>query len=156
LWLQRYGEKSFGDLFVIFGKWLGLYLEIYSESRGSIWNFCGLRPDFVERKGPLCKVAGIFWFGFIFEWKKARNWLTGRGPQAMLVHRRPKVGPWWGSSPEHLLPADFSHGSSPQGGGNEEDNTAQLRGCSPELGRRRGGGALVAVPWLQMATVRVR
>jgi hypothetical protein len=28
LWLQRYGKKNFRDLFVISGKWLGVFLEI--------------------------------------------------------------------------------------------------------------------------------
>jgi hypothetical protein len=41
LWLIRYGEKSFGDIFGIFGKWL--YMEILSDSTGSSWNFGGLR-----------------------------------------------------------------------------------------------------------------
>jgi hypothetical protein len=31
--LQRYGEKNFGDLFVVSGKWLGLYLELFLDSR---------------------------------------------------------------------------------------------------------------------------
>jgi hypothetical protein len=26
--LQRYDKKNFGDLFVISGKWLGLYFEL--------------------------------------------------------------------------------------------------------------------------------
>jgi hypothetical protein len=36
LWLQRYGEKSSREIFVISGNWLGLYLEIFSDSRGFI------------------------------------------------------------------------------------------------------------------------
>jgi hypothetical protein len=32
--LQRYGEKNFGDLFVISRKWLGVYLEIFLKTRG--------------------------------------------------------------------------------------------------------------------------
>jgi hypothetical protein len=35
-------------------------------------------------------------------------------------------------------------------GGNREGDVAQLGNCSPELGRRRGGGAPVAMPRLQM------
>jgi hypothetical protein len=31
--LQRYGEKNFGYLFVISEKWLGLYLELFLDSR---------------------------------------------------------------------------------------------------------------------------
>jgi hypothetical protein len=29
LLLQRYGEKKFREPFVIFGKWLGVFLEIF-------------------------------------------------------------------------------------------------------------------------------
>jgi hypothetical protein len=43
--LIRYGEKSLGDLFGISRKWLGLYLEIFLDSRGSRWNLGGLWPD---------------------------------------------------------------------------------------------------------------
>jgi hypothetical protein len=49
LWWKGYGEKSFGDLFGISGKSLELYLEIQLESRGSVWNFCGLWLDSAER-----------------------------------------------------------------------------------------------------------
>jgi hypothetical protein len=31
--LRRYGEKNFRGLFVIFGKWLGVFLEIFLNSR---------------------------------------------------------------------------------------------------------------------------
>jgi hypothetical protein len=61
LWLKRYDKKCLGGLFGISGKWLGLYLEIQSESRGSVWNFCGLLLDSTERQGVPGKVAGIFW-----------------------------------------------------------------------------------------------
>jgi hypothetical protein len=42
--LQGYGEKNFRDLFVISGKWLGQYLEILLDSRGSVGKMvdCGL------------------------------------------------------------------------------------------------------------------
>jgi hypothetical protein len=73
LQLQRYGEKSFRDLFVIFGKWLGLYLEILSDSRvlfGSLVD-CGLILDM--NRGLFLKLVGIFWIGFIFEWEMAWN-----------------------------------------------------------------------------------
>jgi hypothetical protein len=33
--LQRYDEKNFRDLFVISGKWLGLYLELISKIQGA-------------------------------------------------------------------------------------------------------------------------
>jgi hypothetical protein len=34
LQLRRYGEKNFGDLFVISEKWLGLIWNYFSNSRG--------------------------------------------------------------------------------------------------------------------------
>jgi hypothetical protein len=42
--LQRYGEKKFRDLFVISGKWLGVFWEIFLKSRGASCNYvgCGL------------------------------------------------------------------------------------------------------------------
>jgi hypothetical protein len=38
LWLHRYGEKNFGDLFVIFEKWLGVYLKLFLKTRGLLGN----------------------------------------------------------------------------------------------------------------------
>jgi hypothetical protein len=38
LQLQRYGEMNFGDLYVISGKWLGVYLEIFSKTRSLLGN----------------------------------------------------------------------------------------------------------------------
>jgi hypothetical protein len=40
LWLQRYGKKNFRDLFVIFEKWPGIYLEIFLDfgvQFGNLW-----------------------------------------------------------------------------------------------------------------------
>jgi hypothetical protein len=34
LWLRKYGEKNFMDLFVISEKWLGLIWNYFSNSRG--------------------------------------------------------------------------------------------------------------------------
>jgi hypothetical protein len=64
--LQRYGGKSSRDLFAISRMWLRLYLEIYSESRGSIWNFCGMWLDFEKIQGALCKTGLDFWLGIYF------------------------------------------------------------------------------------------
>jgi hypothetical protein len=42
--LQRYGEKKSTDLFVISGKWLGVFLEIFLKIRGASCKYvgCGL------------------------------------------------------------------------------------------------------------------
>jgi hypothetical protein len=37
--LQRYGEENFGDLFVVIGKWLGVYLEIFLKTGALHGNF---------------------------------------------------------------------------------------------------------------------
>jgi hypothetical protein len=39
LQLQRYGKKNFGDLFVISGKSVGVYLKIFSKIRGLLGIF---------------------------------------------------------------------------------------------------------------------
>jgi hypothetical protein len=57
--LKRYGEKTSGDLFIIFGKWLELYLEIFSDSRvlfGNLWT----TGSFGRKAGAICKYGGEF------------------------------------------------------------------------------------------------
>jgi hypothetical protein len=41
--LQRYGEKNFGGLFVISGKWLEVFLEIFLKIRGASCKCVGCR-----------------------------------------------------------------------------------------------------------------
>jgi hypothetical protein len=63
MWLQRYGEKNFRDLFVISGKWLGLNWEIFSNSKSCDWKKmvgCGIIMD--KDRGLIVIVAEIFWF----------------------------------------------------------------------------------------------
>jgi hypothetical protein len=49
LWLKRYGEKSFTDLFVFSGKWLGLIWK-YIQNPGVLFRKFGrLRLDSTER-----------------------------------------------------------------------------------------------------------
>jgi hypothetical protein len=66
LWLQRYGDKSFRDLFGISGKWLGPYLEIFLDSRGFVWNFmdCGIICN--KGRGSFANMVGFPGFGFLF------------------------------------------------------------------------------------------
>jgi hypothetical protein len=63
--LQRYGEKNFRDLFVISGKWLGLNLEIFLDSRVPFGNSvdCGLILD--KYRGFFAKWQGFSSWGFI-------------------------------------------------------------------------------------------
>jgi hypothetical protein len=62
---RRYGEKSFGDLYIISGKWLGLYLKILSDSRAlfrKVWAAAWFRVT----QGGLCKTGRDFWLGIYF------------------------------------------------------------------------------------------
>jgi hypothetical protein len=53
-------KRSYRDLFGIFGKWLGLYLELFLKIRGVFLKIHGLRLDYKETKGTLYNMAGIF------------------------------------------------------------------------------------------------
>jgi hypothetical protein len=58
--LQRYGEKKLRGPFCNFWEVArGIFGNI---SKGSSQNFCGLRLDYKETKGPLCKFPEIIDF----------------------------------------------------------------------------------------------
>jgi hypothetical protein len=59
-------KRSYRDLIGISEKWLGLYLELYSESRGSVWNFVDCGIIIYKDMGLFVIVAGIFWFWIYF------------------------------------------------------------------------------------------
>jgi hypothetical protein len=59
-------KRSYKDLIGIFGKWLGLYLEIYSKSRDYVWNFMDCRIILDKDRGLFVIVAGLFWFLNLF------------------------------------------------------------------------------------------
>jgi hypothetical protein len=64
--VEKIWKKSFRDLFGIFRKWLGIYLEIFSDSRGSVCRIDGLRLDWWQIQGVLCKTGRDFWLGIYF------------------------------------------------------------------------------------------
>jgi hypothetical protein len=66
-------------------------VEILLVSRGSVWNFCGLWLDSAERQGFYAKVAGIFWIGFIFEWRIWWIESIDHGLWVALVHDGPRT-----------------------------------------------------------------
>jgi hypothetical protein len=69
LQLRRYGEKKLrGFFFVISGKWLGVFLEIFQKP-GVFPEFLGLQLDYKETEGALCKFPRIidFWIYFSME-----------------------------------------------------------------------------------------
>jgi hypothetical protein len=67
--LQRYGEKKFRDLFVIFGKWLGVFLEIFLKIRGASCKYvgCGLILDKMRGQSAKCWEMGFSWNYFVEE-----------------------------------------------------------------------------------------
>jgi hypothetical protein len=86
--LRRYGKKELRGTFCNFWKWLGLFLEIFRKPR-VFSEFCGLQVDYVERQGIICKVASIFGWGFIFEWKIIWTRSIGRWTAQDAVHGEP-------------------------------------------------------------------
>jgi hypothetical protein len=67
LWLRRYREKKLRGPLCNFWKWLGLYLELFSETRGLVRNFRGLRLDYKERQGANVKIGGDFLAQIFFQ-----------------------------------------------------------------------------------------
>jgi hypothetical protein len=59
-------KRSYKDLSVISGMWLGLYLEIYSDFRGSVCRFGGLRGILSNDMGLFVRWPGFSGIGFIF------------------------------------------------------------------------------------------
>jgi hypothetical protein len=58
--LQRYGEKKFQEPIWNFWKVTGANLEIYSESKGYVWNIIGLRLHFKHGQESFCKSGMVF------------------------------------------------------------------------------------------------
>jgi hypothetical protein len=77
LWLRRYGEKNFRDLFVISGKWLGVFLEIFLNSRVPVGILVdrGLISD--KCRGFFAKWQGILAGDLFFN----RKYCDGPGPR---------------------------------------------------------------------------
>jgi hypothetical protein len=59
--LQSYGEKNFRDLFVISGKWLGVFLEIFLKIRGASCKYvgCGLILEKMRGLSAKCREMGF-------------------------------------------------------------------------------------------------
>jgi hypothetical protein len=73
-------QKKFRDLFVIFGKWLGLNLEIFLDFRVPFGNLvdCGLILD--KYRGFFAKWRGFSSWGFILSREMWWTWSTSCGP----------------------------------------------------------------------------
>jgi hypothetical protein len=83
LWLRRHGENKLWGPFCNFWKWLGLYLELFSKTRGLLRIFvdCGLITK--KGKGLIAKSAWIFQHDFFFNGKI--RWTMDRA--SVVAHR---------------------------------------------------------------------
>jgi hypothetical protein len=98
--LQRYGKKKFRDLFVISGKWLGAFLELYLKIRGASCKYVGSGLIFENMRGLSAKC---------WEIEFSRNYFVEEKPVDQ-VHRSVDR-----TSPVHHGQAAIAvHGSSPE------------------------------------------
>jgi hypothetical protein len=86
--LQRYGEKKFRDLFIISGKWLGVFLELFLKIRGASCKYmgCGFLLEKMRGLSAKCREMGF-----------SRNYFVEEKPVDQ-VHRfvdHPWLGPPW-------------------------------------------------------------
>jgi hypothetical protein len=141
LWLRRYGEKNFRDLFVISGKWLGVFLEIFLNSRVPVGILVdrGLISD--KCRGFFAKwwriLAGIYFsIGDITVDQVHGTWTGRRGsgpPWIEAVWTRGRGGAWRaGARARQCSPTMV------------EEDEAVPEGCSPEHERQRRGDAMEA------------
>jgi hypothetical protein len=109
----------------------------------------GPRVDFKETQGLLCKMAGNFGWGFIFQriksWAGSMHPWTGRacsvrhGPTAARTEGGPgHSGALTGARP----PTAPVHQSSPVGVQQREERSESLARATPGLGRRHGDRAM--------------
>jgi hypothetical protein len=110
---RRYDQKSFGDLSVISEKWLGLYLEIFLDSRGFVSKIGGLHLDFRLRQAVLCKRDGDFLGCIYFPMGNAVDLVHGSRTSARRGPRWTEDRATTGSLPERLLMVDSGHRGSP-------------------------------------------
>jgi hypothetical protein len=59
-------KKSYRDLFGISGKWIWVYLELFSKTRDLLRIFVDCSLITKKGKGLTAKSVGIFWFQIYF------------------------------------------------------------------------------------------
>jgi hypothetical protein len=141
LWLKRYGEKSFRDLFVISRKWLGLYFEIYSESRGSVWNFVDYRIITDKDRGFFAKLPEIIDLDLFLNGKMYELGLRPMDHMRRWSITDAQTGEAAGVTDKRRAGAMATRGLLRCG--ENEDVLAGVLICSlPMMERRHGGGAV--------------
>jgi hypothetical protein len=98
--LQRYGEKKFMVLFIISGKWLGVFLEIFLKIRGASCKYvgCGLILEKMRGLSAKCREMGFSRNYFVEE--KPVDQVHGSVDRVGPVHHGPVTIAARGSSPE--------------------------------------------------------
>jgi hypothetical protein len=130
----------------------------FRKMEGPKCKICKTRPrvDFKERQGLLCKMAGNFGWGFIFQ--RISRGPGGRAWSTMdLRRRRQRGGPGRsGALTGARPPAAPVHQSSPAGAQQREERTGSSTRASPGLRRRRGVRATVVQNQRRWRSVRGR
>jgi hypothetical protein len=98
--LQRYGEKKFRDLFVISGKCLGVFLEIFLKIRGASCKYVGYVLILEKLRGLSAKCRKM---GF------SRNYFVKEKPVDQVHESVDRAGPV-----HHGSATIATRGSSPE------------------------------------------
>jgi hypothetical protein len=101
--LQRYGEKKFRDLFVISGKWLGAFLELFLKIRGASCKYVVCKLILEKMRGLSAKCQEMEFFRNYFVEEKPVDQVHGSVGRAGPVHHGPAAIAACGSSPELSL-----------------------------------------------------
>jgi hypothetical protein len=141
-------KRCYRDLFGISGKWLRVFLEIFGKPVSS-WKFLGLRLDYNETQGPLCKILRIidFWIYFLME--KAHGlspWRRWSMVDRALAGRRGSLELSLAAAPEHV--------GSPMMAQRRERSTGSPSRASPGHGWWRGDRVMVVKKWWRKCSVR--
>jgi hypothetical protein len=98
--LQRYGEKKFRDIFVISGKWLGVFLEIFLKTREASCNYVGCRLILEKMRDLSAKCREMGFSRNYFVEEKPVDQVHGSVDRAGPIHHGPTAIAVHGSSPE--------------------------------------------------------
>jgi hypothetical protein len=139
LQLQRYGEKKFRDLFVISGKWLGAFLELFLKIRGASCKYMGCELILEKMRGLSAKYREMEFSRNYFVEEKPVNQVHGLVDRAGPVHHGPAAIAAPGNSPElSLRPLRCPRAPTKGRGRGRMGRRVQRRG---HRGSGGGGGA---------------
>jgi hypothetical protein len=155
LWLQRYGEKKFRDLFVISGKWLGPFLELFLKIRGASCKYVGSGLILEMMRGLSAKCQEMGFLGIILlkknQWTMSTDWWTALArPPWTDCHCRARD--LTGARPPAALVLERSDQRVRQ----EERSTGVPVPGSPRLRMRRSGGATTVKEAMEERSTRAR